>query len=123
MGEAGGFVSPNEDVDLAVYPDDISRAIARSLIEAGDGFRFDLSDLLPAAFGSTSGEGMQGILSAFVADPRDPNVTARQLEAAARDAAVSEGADLGAGATPRLPPAANARRSTPASSRGGATSW
>ena len=119
----GGFVSPNEDVDLAVYPDDISRAIARSLIEAGDGFRFDLSDLLPAAFGSTSGAGMQGILAAFVADPKDPNATARELEAAARAAAVTEAADLGAGATPRLPLAANALRSTPASSRGGATSW
>ena len=78
----GGFVSANENVDLAVYPDDISRGIARSLIEAGDGFRFDLSDLQPASFGSTTGQGMFGILGQFAADPSDPAATAARLEAA-----------------------------------------
>ena len=30
----GGFISPNENVDLGAYPDDITRTIARSLLEA-----------------------------------------------------------------------------------------
>jgi alpha-glucoside transport system substrate-binding protein len=79
----GGFVSPNGDVDLASYPDERTRTIARSLLEAGDGFRFDLSDLQPVAFGGTRGEGMLGILADFVRDPADVARTARRLEAAA----------------------------------------
>lgn len=79
----GGFLSPNEDLDLATYPDPVTRRIARSLLEAGDGFRFDLSDLAPAAFGGTTGAGMWGELAAFVADPADPAATAARLEAAA----------------------------------------
>jgi alpha-glucoside transport system substrate-binding protein len=118
----GGFVSPNEDVDLAVYPDEIGRAIARSLIEAGDGFRFDLSDLQAASFGSRSGEGMQGILASFLADPSDPALTARDLEAAAQAADVTEPAGPGERATPRLPIAVTDRPPTRASSAGGATS-
>lgn len=70
--ERGGFLSPNEDVDLSVYPDDRTRDIARALLEAGDGFRFDLSDLQPVEFGGTTGSGMWGILRELVADPGDP---------------------------------------------------
>jgi alpha-glucoside transport system substrate-binding protein len=118
----GGFVSPNEDVDLSVYPDDISRSIARSLIEAGDGFRFDLSDLQPAAFGGTTGHGMFGILRAFVADPRDPAGAAARLEA---EATAAYGALSGArspdGSASRAPrPADPAAPPTPASSTTGA---
>lgn len=79
----GGFVSPNEDLDLNTYPDPSTRRIARSLLEAGDGFRFDLSDLQPAEFGGTTGAGLRGELAAFVADPRDVRGTMVRLEAAA----------------------------------------
>lgn len=82
----GGFLSPNEDLDLGAYPDTTTRRIARSLLEAGDGFRFDLSDLAPAAFGGTTGAGMWGELAAFVADPSDVAATAARLEAAAEAA-------------------------------------
>ena len=81
--EAGGFISPNQDVDLRVYPDDVSRSIARALIEAGEGFRFDLSDLQSPAFGATTGAGMFGILHDFLRDPRDPAAVAARLEEAA----------------------------------------
>ena len=54
----GGFVSPNLNLDLSVYPDAISRRVARDLLDAGDGFRFDLSDLQPAAFGGGEDAGM-----------------------------------------------------------------
>ena len=81
----GGYISPNLDVDLSVYPDALSRALARQVIEAGSGFRFDLSDLQPAEFGSAPWSGMQGALRRFL---RDGEVSAaqRRLEAAAEKA-------------------------------------
>jgi ABC-type glycerol-3-phosphate transport system substrate-binding protein len=79
---AGGFISANLELDLSVYPDDVTRSIARSLLEAGDGFRFDLSDLQPAAFGSTPGAGMQGALRGLLIS-HDVATTAKRLEAAA----------------------------------------
>jgi ABC-type glycerol-3-phosphate transport system substrate-binding protein len=79
----GGFVSPNEDVDLTVYPDPTTRRIARSVLEAGDRFRFDLSDLQPVEFGGTTDAGLWAELRAFVADPSDVEGTMARLEAAA----------------------------------------
>ncbi len=78
----GGFISPNLDLDLSVYPDPLSRSIARSLIEAGDTFRFDLSDLQPAEFGARPDSGMQGELRRFLVS-RDLAATQRRLEGAA----------------------------------------
>jgi len=79
---AGGFVSPNLNLGLAVYPDAISRSIAASLLEAGDGFRFSLSDLTPAGFGGTEGQGMRKILRQFLVS-RDAGAAAARLEQAA----------------------------------------
>ena len=81
----GGFISPNINLDLSVYPDPISRSIARSLLEAGSSFRFSLSDLAPASFGGTEGQGMRKILQEFLLN-RDVNETAARLERAARQA-------------------------------------
>ena len=78
----GGFVSPNINLSLSVYPSTMSRSIARSLLEAGSNFRFSLSDLTPAGFGGTEGQGMRKILQEFLAS-RDVNVTAARLEQAA----------------------------------------
>lgn len=64
----GGYLSPNLELDLAVYPDPLTRSIARSMVEAGDGFRFDLSDLQPAAFGSAPDDGMQQALAGLLTD-------------------------------------------------------
>jgi ABC-type glycerol-3-phosphate transport system substrate-binding protein len=79
---AGGFVSPNQNLDLAVYPDEISRTIARSVLDAGDGFRFDLSDLQPAAFGGVADRGMRKLLQDFLAGAGVDDV-ASDLEAQA----------------------------------------
>ena len=79
---AGGFVSPNLDLDLSVYPDDVSRRVARQLLEAGDDFRFDLSDLQPAVFGGTDERGLRAELKRFLVE-RDVGGTAARLEAAA----------------------------------------
>jgi alpha-glucoside transport system substrate-binding protein len=77
-----GSLSANRNLDPSVYPDDITREIGTALTEA-EAFRFDMSDLQPAAFGATAGQGMWKIFTDFLADPSDPQATARQLEQAA----------------------------------------
>jgi len=78
----GGYISPNVNVDLSVYPDDTSRSVARRLVEAGDDFRFDLSDLQPAAFGGVEGQGMRAALQELLSSG-DVEATASRLEAEA----------------------------------------
>ncbi|HTQ89822.1 MAG TPA: ABC transporter substrate-binding protein [Streptosporangiaceae bacterium] len=82
---AGGFVSPNVNVGLSVYPDAITRSIAASLLQADDNFRFSLSDLTPAGFGGTEGQGMRKSLQQFLVS-RDVSGTAAQLEHEAEQA-------------------------------------
>jgi ABC-type glycerol-3-phosphate transport system substrate-binding protein len=81
----GGFISPNINLDLSVYPDAISRSIARSLLEAGPSFRFDLSDVQPTAFGGTEHRGMLKILQDFLVS-RDVSAAATRLEKTATEA-------------------------------------
>ncbi len=80
----GGYTSPNQGVDVSVYPDEVLQASAAALQEA-EVFRFDMSDLQPAAFGGTSGQGMWGLLVEFL-QTHDVEGTAAQLEAAAEAA-------------------------------------
>lgn len=82
----GGFTSPNASVDTSLYPDEISRGIAESLIAAGDAFRFDMSDQVPSAFGGTPGAGMWQDLTDFLADPTDVQGAMESLEANAAEA-------------------------------------
>ncbi len=79
----GGFTSPNTNVDLDVYPDDVSRASADQLVAAGDNFRFDLSDLAPAEFGGGTSATMWVELQDFLGNPTDAQGTAAALEAGA----------------------------------------
>ncbi|KOV07406.1 sugar ABC transporter substrate-binding protein, partial [Streptomyces sp. XY511] len=62
---AGGFLSPNNEVDFAKYSDDTTRSTANSLIAAGNSIRFDMSDQAPAAFGGTKGAGEWKLLQDF----------------------------------------------------------
>ena len=78
----GGFISPNTNLGVSVYPDPITRSIASGLLQAGDNFRFSLSDLVPASFGGTEGHGMRAILQQFLVS-RDVGGTAVRLEEAA----------------------------------------
>ena len=80
VGELGKL-APNQKVDPMVYPDDITRKAAKFLGEASV-FRFDGSDLMPAAVGS--GAFWTGILDYISGYPL-PEVLA-QIEAAALDA-------------------------------------
>jgi multiple sugar transport system substrate-binding protein/alpha-glucoside transport system substrate-binding protein len=82
----GGFLSPNRSLDLSVYPNDVARGIAKSLIDAGDDFRFDMSDQAPAAFGGTKGAGEWKDLQDFLADPGDVAGAQKKLEADAAKA-------------------------------------
>ncbi len=84
--KSGGFLSPNRAVALSLYPDDTTRQFAKSLIDAGDTFRFDMSDQAPAAFGGTAGSGEWKDLQDFLADPADVQGAANKLEADAAKA-------------------------------------
>ena len=80
--ERGGFSSPHKDIDTGVYPDEITQTTAGALSEA-EVFRFDLSDLQPAAFGGTVGQGLFKLFQDFVKNPDDVDGIAQQMEEAA----------------------------------------
>ncbi|MEV7613553.1 ABC transporter substrate-binding protein [Streptomyces sp. NPDC089799] len=82
----GGFLSPNKSVPPEAYPNDIQREIAKSLIAAGDDFRFDMSDQAPASFGGTPGAGEWKVLQDFLKNPSDVAGTQARLEAEAAKA-------------------------------------
>ena len=83
--ERGGFSSPNKDLDVGVYPDEITRTTAGGLAEA-ETFRFDASDLMPSAFGGTPGQGFWKGMTDFVANPDNIDGITQQLEDAANQA-------------------------------------
>jgi alpha-glucoside transport system substrate-binding protein len=81
----GGFSSPNKNVDASIYPDAIQRTTAGAIGEA-ETFRFDLSDLQPAAFGATVGQGLFKLFQDFLKTPTDIDGITTQMEAAAAKA-------------------------------------
>ncbi|MBD0328535.1 MAG: carbohydrate ABC transporter substrate-binding protein [Thermoleophilia bacterium] len=83
--ERGGFVSPNRQVESSAYTDETLRATSEALAEA-ETFRFDLSDMVPAAFGATTGQGLWKLLQDFLRNPQDVDGIAEQLEQAAQRA-------------------------------------
>ncbi|MGH3314186.1 MAG: ABC transporter substrate-binding protein [Streptomyces sp.] len=84
--QEGGFVSPNKELDGSAYPNDVQREIAKAMIDAGDDFRFDMSDQTPAAFGGTKGKGEWKALQDFLKNPKDVAGAQSALEAAAAKA-------------------------------------
>ena len=78
----GGFSSPNKNVPETAYSDPIARRAAVELANAPT-FRFDMSDLSPAAFGGTVGQGEWKIMTDFLRNPSDIKGTQQALEAAA----------------------------------------
>ncbi len=78
----GGFVSPNREVELGEYPDDSTRQIAEDLVGA-ENLRFDMSDLMPSAFGATRGDGFWRAMQDHLADPDRINGILAELEAEA----------------------------------------
>ena len=81
----GGFSSPNKRVKGSAYHDPIGRRAALGLANAKV-VRFDMSDLQPAAFGGTPGQGMWKLFQDLLKSPNDVNGIATKLEAAAKKA-------------------------------------
>jgi alpha-glucoside transport system substrate-binding protein len=81
----GGFASANTEVSPEAYADELTMRTATSIAEA-ETFRFDMSDLAPAEFGGTPGQGEWKILQDFLADPSKVDEIAAKLEAAAAKA-------------------------------------
>ena len=81
----GGFSSPNKNLDTSVYPDEITKTTASALATTKV-FRFDMSDLQPAAFGGTVGQGEFKIFQDFLKNPSDVDGTAQALETSAAKA-------------------------------------
>jgi ABC-type glycerol-3-phosphate transport system substrate-binding protein len=81
----GGFSSPNKNVDASAYEDEITRTTATGLAQA-DVFRFDMSDLQPAALGGTSGQGLWKGFTDFVQNPDNIDAITEQMEADAKKA-------------------------------------
>jgi alpha-glucoside transport system substrate-binding protein len=85
----GGFSSPNKQLDTSVYPDEITKKTASALAKA-ETFRFDLSDLQPAGFGATPGQGLFKEFSDFVANPNNIDQITQKMEADAKKAYASQ---------------------------------
>jgi alpha-glucoside transport system substrate-binding protein len=83
QAKLGGYLSPNKNVANSAYPNAVQRRIAKALIDAGDDFRFDMSDQTPQAFGGTPGKGEWKILQDFLKNPKDVAGTQAKLESAA----------------------------------------
>ena len=83
--ERGGFSSPNKNLDTSVYPDELTQTTAGALADA-EVLRFDLSDLQPAAFGGTPGQGLFKAFTDFVQNPDDIDGITQQMEADAAKA-------------------------------------
>jgi alpha-glucoside transport system substrate-binding protein len=83
--ERGGFASLNKNIDTSVYPDAITETTAGALAEA-EIFRFDLSDLQPAEFGGTVGQGLFKLFQDFLKNPDDVDGISQQMEDAAAKA-------------------------------------
>jgi alpha-glucoside transport system substrate-binding protein len=81
----GGFSSPNKNVDPEVYPDELVKKTATDLANA-EVFRFDMSDLMPGAFGS---DALFTLLQDFQKSPDDVDGITTKLEAAAKTAYAS----------------------------------
>ena len=78
----GGYSSANKNVPDTAYEDPLLRQTATAIGDA-ETFRFDLSDLQPAAFGATVGQGMWKEFQDFLRNPDDVDGTAEALERSA----------------------------------------
>jgi ABC-type glycerol-3-phosphate transport system substrate-binding protein len=84
MASRGGYLSANRNLDPAFYPDDTTRALAATVVDASL-LRFDLSDLTPQAFGGGSSAHMWVLLQNFLDRAIPPAELAQQLEDAAQE--------------------------------------
>ena len=81
----GGYSSANKNVDESAYEDPLLRRTATAIGDA-ETFRFDLSDLQPAGFGATVGQGLWKQFQDFLRNPDNVDGTAQAMERAANRA-------------------------------------
>jgi alpha-glucoside transport system substrate-binding protein len=81
----GGYTAPAKTVPASAYPDAITRATATAVGKA-KAFVFDLSDLQPASFGATVGQGEFKIFQDFLKNPSNASGISKTLESAAAKA-------------------------------------
>jgi alpha-glucoside transport system substrate-binding protein len=81
----GGYTAPAKTVPASAYPDAITRTVA-SAVGKAKVFRFDMSDLQPASFGGTVGQGEFKLFQDFLKSPGNAKGIAKQLETAAAKA-------------------------------------
>ena len=81
----GGYSSANKNVPDSAYEDPLLRRTATAIGDA-ETFRFDLSDLQPAGFGATVGQGLWKQFQDFLRNPDNVDGTAQQMEQAANRA-------------------------------------
>jgi ABC-type glycerol-3-phosphate transport system substrate-binding protein len=80
--QRGGYSSANKNVDDSAYEDPLLRETATAIADA-ETFRFDLSDLQPAAFGATVGQGLWKEFQDFLRNPDDVDGAAQAMERSA----------------------------------------
>jgi alpha-glucoside transport system substrate-binding protein len=78
----GGYSSANKNVPDSAYEDPLLRKTATAIGDA-ETFRFDLSDLQPAAFGATVGQGLWKEFQDFLRNPDDVDGAAEAMERSA----------------------------------------
>jgi hypothetical protein len=81
FAKTGGFLSPNKDIPLSDYPNDITSTMEQQLLGAGSNIVFDMSDQAPPTFGATKGGGEWKDLQGFLANPTDIAGAEQHLEA------------------------------------------
>lgn len=81
FAKTGGFLSPDKDIPLSDYPNNITSTMEQQLRSAGNNIVFDMSDQAPPAFGATKGSGEWQDLENFLANPSDITGAEQQLEA------------------------------------------
>lgn len=75
----GGFTSANQNLDVGIYPDEITQRSGEAIATA-EAIRFDLSDLQPPEFGGTTGRGLWLRFQDFLKDPANAQAIAEALE-------------------------------------------
>ena len=81
----GGYLSPNKMVPMASYADANTQKAASQLTSAQT-LRFDMSDLEPASFGGTTGQGEFKAFQDLLRNPTDISGVMSELETAAAKA-------------------------------------
>jgi ABC-type glycerol-3-phosphate transport system substrate-binding protein len=83
--KGGGYSSANKNVSDDAYTDPLLRQSAKAITDA-EVFRYDLSDLQPAKFGATVGQGLWKQFQDFLRNPNDVDGITQQMEQSAKRA-------------------------------------